>query len=84
MRILDIVAEASRHSELSYGRLSSLLCLSGNEGDATVNDQVESCVIDAISSGLLQGKLDQLAGKFVVTYVAFFVRFLWFPLMEIF
>lgn len=60
IRILSLCSLASEHEEIPYMGIAETLKLSSG------TDQVESWVIAAVNSGLLQAKMDQLAQKVVV------------------
>lgn len=59
MRILSLCSLAAEHEEIPYADIAETLKL-------TEEDQVESWVIAAVNSGLLQAKMDQLARKVMV------------------
>ena len=59
MRILSLCSLAAKHEEIPYSVIASTLLLP-NE------DEVESWVIAAVSSGLLSAKMDQLQQKVMV------------------
>jgi translation initiation factor 3 subunit M len=59
MRILSLCSLAAEHEEIPYTVIAETLKLTGT-------DQVESWVIAAVNSGLLQAKMDQLAQKVMV------------------
>lgn len=60
MRILSLCSLAAEHEEIPYTVIAETLKLT------TGTDQVESWVIAAVTSGLLQAKMDQLAQKVMV------------------
>lgn len=59
MRILSLCSLAAEHEEVPYTAIADTLKLTDTE-------QVESWVIAAVTSGLLQAKMDQLAQKVMV------------------
>lgn len=59
MRILSLCSLASEHEEIPYAVIAETLQLPSDDG-------VETWVIAAVSSGLLQAKMDQLAQKVMV------------------
>ena len=61
MRILSLCSLATEHEEIPYLSIANTL-----EIDATNTMQVEAQVIAAVSSGLLQAKMDQLCQKVLV------------------
>lgn len=56
MRMLSLCSLAADHDEIPYGEIQTTL----------QHDDVESWVVDAVNSGLLQAKMDQLSQKVMV------------------
>eukprot|EP00522_Entomoneis_paludosa_P012113 CAMPEP_0172445514 /NCGR_PEP_ID=MMETSP1065-20121228/5322_1 /TAXON_ID=265537 /ORGANISM="Amphiprora paludosa, Strain CCMP125" /LENGTH=440 /DNA_ID=CAMNT_0013196383 /DNA_START=98 /DNA_END=1420 /DNA_ORIENTATION=+ len=61
MRILSLCSLASEHEEIPYQSIAETLQI-----DVADNKQVEAQVIAAVSSGLLEAKMDQLSKKVLV------------------
>lgn len=60
MRILSLASLAGEHEEIPYSVIAETLKLPGG------SSQVETWVIAAVNSGLLQAKMDQLAEKVMI------------------
>jgi translation initiation factor 3 subunit M len=60
MRILSLCSLAAEHEEIPYQVIADTLQLDDSSGS------VETWVIAAVNSGLLEAKMDQLAGKVLV------------------
>lgn len=60
MRILSLISLAAEHEEIPYSVIAETLKLPGG------TTEVETWVIAAVNSGLLQAKMDQLAQKVMV------------------
>jgi translation initiation factor 3 subunit M len=58
MRILTLCSLAADHEEIPYPKVADSLQLTA--GTNTIDEQVESWVIAAVGTGLLQAKMDQL------------------------